>query len=50
MDTIDIKDIPLREISGSQGFFIPVQYLDERLQGGLKIGRRYDLTIRGREE
>jgi hypothetical protein len=50
MDSIEIKDIPLREISGSQGFFVPIQYLEERLEGGLKIGQRYDLTIRGREE
>jgi len=50
MNELEIKDIPFREITGSQGFFVPVQFTDARMKDGLKIGDRYDLIIRKVQE
>lgn len=38
-------DLELRKIAGGQGFFISVKYLADQMEGGLEIGKAYNLEI-----
>lgn len=40
-----IKGIQLIKLGNSQGFLVPVQHTEERLEGGLVLGQKYDLDI-----
>lgn len=40
-----IKGIVFRELVGSQGFLVPVQYTNERLTNGLEVGKAYNIEI-----
>lgn len=40
-----IKGLQLTKIGTGQGFFIPVAHTEDRVEGGLVIGRRYDIDI-----
>lgn len=41
-----IKGLTLRRMVKSQGFLIPVQYLDDRMTDGLTVGKKYDIELR----
>lgn len=43
---LSAKGLTYKSIAGSQGFFLPVQYDQSRMEGGLVFGKKYDLEIR----
>lgn len=40
-----LKNLTLRRIAGSQGFFIPVAHMVKNFEDGLEVGKVYDLEI-----
>lgn len=50
MNTLEIKSLTIRELVGSKGIIIPVQYFEDRFEGGLKVGEIIDIIIKRREE
>ena len=40
-----IKGLRLIKIGQTRGFLIPVQYMNERMDGGLKIDDVYDILV-----
>lgn len=45
MNIVKILRVKLRKIADSQGFFISVGHLNDRVANGLEIGKEYDLDI-----
>ncbi|MBR9703075.1 hypothetical protein GOV10_03505, partial [Candidatus Woesearchaeota archaeon] len=40
-----IKNLRLVDVAKGQGFFIPVAYMADRMEGGLSVGKRYNLIL-----
>lgn len=45
IEEITIKSLKLIKLGGSSGFIIPVQYLEEKMDGGLVVGDEYTIRI-----
>jgi len=43
--SMEIKKLRLVEVSGGRGFFIPIQYMNDRMAGGLAVGKHYNLIL-----